>query len=165
MAWSDSPILPQCPLTDCEYSQSTELTSPGLAPADWQAVCRKWWVFCCWKIRMSTTHGSFQAEAPANICRKASPPHLQCSSPSLSFRCLWSPLTSGGTPSQGVQLPTWYRNTAFSHCEESTHWRFGWLRGHLLWAESQLRPPAGTWRRSKTWTDAGLYSFISCPLL
>lgn len=108
---------------------------------------------------------SFEARAPANICNKASTPQQQCSSPSLRFSYLCSPLRSGVTLSQRAQLPSWYRNTGFAHCEESIYSSFGWLRGHLLCPESQFRLPAGTWRRSKTWTDAALYSFISSPLL
>lgn len=87
-------------------THSTELTSPGLAPADWLAVFRKWWMFCCQQIRMSTTAGSLSSRAPTNICRKASTPPQQHSSPSLRFSYLCSPWRSGGTLSQRAELPT-----------------------------------------------------------
>lgn len=87
MAWSDSPILPQCPLTDYEYCHSTELTSPGLAPADWQAVCSEWWVFCCCQIRMSTRADSlFKPEPqPTSVLRH---PHLS----GRAAAPLWGPV-------------------------------------------------------------------------
>lgn len=64
--------------TDRPWIHNTELSSPGLAPADWQGVFRKWWLFCCHQIRVSTTADSlFKPEPwPTSVERH---PHLASS--------------------------------------------------------------------------------------
>lgn len=108
---------------------------------------------------------SLQGWAPTNICRKASKPHQQCSSPSPQVSYLCSPLKDGGTHPQQAQLPTWYRKTAFSHCENEQIFNV-WVAQRtsaLNWITAQASSRDSTKKQNMDW--CWLLSWFSSPLV